>query len=92
MPALFYPYYMLFALSALYHGANGLIIALGSFGVRVPAGLRRGPGFWVPIAASGLVLVVAVLALGGVIIDIPDPTANPYAEMWNDLVGVDFGR
>ncbi len=92
VPAMFYPYYALFVLSALYHGANGLIVALGSFGVRVPPALRGGPGFWMPIAAAGLVLLLGVLALGGVLFEIPDPTANPYAEMWDDLVGVGLGR
>lgn len=89
-PLTFYPYYTLFALAALYHSLNGLSIALGTFGVRVPRLLRSGPGFWVPIAGAGGVLFLAILALGGLLFEIPDPTANEYAKMWNELLGVDL--
>lgn len=65
LPGLFCPYYVLLALGGLYHGLNGLTIAAFVFKRPVPAILRHGPGFWLPVAAAGTVLVVAILALGG---------------------------
>lgn len=92
VPALFYPYYALFVLSALYHAFNGLVIALRTFGLSVPQALRSGPGFWVPLAGCALALCLSILALGGVLFEIPDPTNNDYARMWHGLVGVDLGH
>jgi succinate dehydrogenase/fumarate reductase cytochrome b subunit len=92
VPTLFYPYYTLFVLSALYHGGNGLVIALRTFGLSVPEALRSGPGFWIPLAGCAVTLFLGILAIGGVLFEIPDPTDNAYARMWNTLVGVDLGR
>ena len=90
-PLVFYPYYLIFSLSALYHTANGLLLALGTFGRPAPSSWRRGPGFWVPLAAMALLLVLGVLGLGGQLYDIHDPTDNDYARMWSGF-GVDLGR
>ena len=91
VPALFYPYYVLLALSALYHGTNGLMLSASVFGRPFPGVLRNGWGFWVPIASTGVILMLGIAALGGHLFPIPDPTDNPYARMWEDL-GVDLER
>ncbi len=91
VPALFYPYYTLFALCGLYHLANGLGIAASVFGRPLPERVRHGAGFWLPIGVAGTVLVVGVMALGGWLYEIPDPVDNDYARMWEDL-GVDLRR
>lgn len=92
IPALFYPYYTLFVLSALYHGFNGLVIGLRTFGLSIPQTLRSGPGFWAPLAGCAIALLLGILALGGVLFEIPNPTDNDYARMWETLAGVDLAR
>jgi succinate dehydrogenase/fumarate reductase cytochrome b subunit len=82
MPAMFYPYYLLLALCGLYHGLNGLLIAASVMGVSVPRALREGWGFWVPVTVGSVVLFVAILGMGGVLHDIPDPTDNDYARLY----------
>src|SRR5262249_2635872 len=72
-PWLFYPYYALFAVAALYHGLNGAGVALATLGVRVPSVARWGIGFWVPTTAAMLLAVVAVLGIGGWLYPLPDP-------------------
>jgi succinate dehydrogenase/fumarate reductase cytochrome b subunit len=82
LPFLFYPYYILFGLCALYHGTNGLLLAAAAFQKPLPPKLRSGPGYWLPISAIGVLLVFGVLGLGGLLYEIPDPTNNDYARMW----------
>ncbi len=91
LPLLFYPYYVLFALSALYHGTNGLVRAAGAFGRPLPTGIASGPGYWVPTSAIAVLLVLGVLGLGGLLYEIPDPTDNDYARMWQGF-GVSLER
>ena len=90
-PLLFYPYYVVFSCSALYHTANGLLLAAAAWGWRVPGFFRRGPGFYVPVGLGVLGLILGVLALGGLLYEIPDPTDNDYARMWESY-GVELGR
>jgi succinate dehydrogenase/fumarate reductase cytochrome b subunit len=90
MPWMFYPYYLLLALCGLYHGAHGLLIALGTFGVRLPAGLHKGPGFWVPVGLVAAALIVAVLKIGGHLGDVPDPRDNDYARLYESWGLVDL--
>lgn len=89
IPALFYPYYALFSIAALYHGTNGLMLAASVFGRPLPKAWRTGWGFWVPIVGTGVALLLGVAALGGDLFPIPDPTDNPYARMWEGF-GVDL--
>ena len=91
LPMLFYPYYVLFALCAIYHGSNGLLLAAAAFGSPAPAGLRRGPGYWVPVATLGLAVLLGLLGMGGVLYEIADPTDNEYARMWESF-GVSLER
>lgn len=91
LPWLFYPYYASFAIAGLYHVANGLILVGGHFGRPLPAVVRRGPGFWLPFAAATGAIWLGLLGLGGWLYEIPDPTNNAYARMW-DRMGVSLGR
>ena len=88
LPWLFYPYYLAFSFAALYHGLNGLGLALSGLGAPLPAGLRAGPGFWAPIALGTAAVGVALLTFGGALGPIPDPTDNDYARLYERLFGV----
>ncbi len=90
VPYLFYPYYMTFAVAALYHGLNGAYLALGILGVRVPRVLRTGFGFWVPVATGAALAVVGVLGMGGWLYAV-DPTAGDAARLAERLLGTRFG-
>jgi succinate dehydrogenase/fumarate reductase cytochrome b subunit len=90
IPAFFYPYYALFVVSALYHGLNGTWLALHALGLRRGASLPGGrPFLFGPVAAGSLVLILALLALGGQLFQIADPRDNDYARMWESY-GVDL--
>ena len=89
-PWLFYPYYVLLSTCALYHGTNGVLVALRAFGVPVPIAFQRGWGFWLPTGVASVALFLAVLALGGLLYDVPDPTSNDYARLWERYFGVEL--
>jgi succinate dehydrogenase/fumarate reductase cytochrome b subunit len=91
IPWLFYPYYALLALCGLYHGTNGFMLAAAVFGRPFPDALRYGWGFWAPLSAAGVALVLGIAAMGGILFSIPDPIDNPYARMWEGF-GVDLER
>jgi succinate dehydrogenase/fumarate reductase cytochrome b subunit len=86
-PWLFYPYYALFAVAALYHALNGAGVALGVLGVRVPSVARRGLGFWAPTTAAMLLALVAVLGIGGWLYPLPDPTGTDVGHLAERLLG-----
>lgn len=70
-------YYLSLGLCGTYHLLNGLTIATRVFGLQLPDGLAKGPGFWIP--AGGLMVAVAfgVASFSGWIFPI-DP------EVWGD--------
>jgi succinate dehydrogenase/fumarate reductase cytochrome b subunit len=82
MPFFFYPYYVVFSLAALYHGLNGLAAAAATFGPPLPAAIRSGRGFWIPVGVAGVALVLSVFAMGGNLFPIADPTDNDYARLY----------
>ncbi len=84
MPLMFYPYYLLLSVCGLYHGLNGLVTAAGVLGVKLPRGLREGWGFWVPVGAGAVVMFLAILAMGGHLFEIADPTDNDYARLYEE--------
>lgn len=92
MPGWFYPYYTLFGAAALYHGLNGTWLALHAFGLRRDASLPGGrPALFGPVAAGTLLLVLALLAFGGRLLEVADPRDNDYARMW-ERYGVELGN
>jgi succinate dehydrogenase/fumarate reductase cytochrome b subunit len=92
MPALFYPYYLLFGASALYHGVNGTLLALHTLGLRRSTSIPGGRlGLWLPVGVGSALVVLALLALGGRLFPIADPRDNRYAEMWEERFGVELG-
>lgn len=87
LPAWFYPYYAGLALSGLYHGLNGALLAASIFGARVPRGLRYGPGFWLPFGAAAVMTLLGIAGLAGLLYDIPDPYASEYGRWMQSLTG-----
>ncbi len=89
-PHLFYPYYAVFALAAVYHSLHGAGVALGILGVRVPRAARQGWGFWAP-ATAGMVLALAgILGIGGWLYPLPDPSGTEVARLAERLLGRGF--
>lgn len=77
-PAYFYPYYALFAAAAIFHASFGLCTMLGS-----AAGSPRSRQFAVfaaPVAAW-MVIVVALLALGGQLFTVDDASHTEFAKL-----------
>lgn len=86
-PVIFIPYYIVLALAGLYHGMHGVYLALGTLGVRVPVGLRKGPGFNVPVVFLGAALVLGLFSIGGFFFAIHDPLDNDYARLVMSIMG-----
>ena len=83
MPGWFYVYYTLFAASALYHGVNGALLALHALGLRGDTSIPGGRfGLWAPVGLGSALVVLGLLAFGGRLFPIADPTRNAYAQMW----------
>jgi hypothetical protein len=81
VPAYFWPYYLLLALTGWYHVLHGLSVAMPLLGVRAFLVLQRKPVFLGLLGAGGLALVGGVLALGGVFFDVGDPAGSAYAKL-----------
>ena len=87
VPYLFYPYYALFALAAVYHALNGAGVALGILGAHVPRTARQDFGFWAP-ATAGMVLALAgILGIDGWLYPLPDPTSTEVGRLAERLLG-----
>ncbi len=91
-PFFFYPYYLLLALAGLYHGANGLLYALGMLRIRVSPRWREGRRFWIPVGAVAVLLVASVLGFGGWLHPTSDALDHPYARLYEKWLGVDLAR
>jgi succinate dehydrogenase/fumarate reductase cytochrome b subunit len=74
---LFLPYYTLLTLTGTYHSLNGLVLALGMLGVRVPRVIQRGPAFWAPIALVSVLALLGLASMAGYLMPIPDPFQTP---------------
>ncbi|AKF06409.1 hypothetical protein [Sandaracinus amylolyticus] len=79
-PVFFYPYFLLLGSAGLYHTLFGLSRAARLLGVRVPRVSARAR----PLAAGALVasVVLAIVAWGGWLNDVGDPTDNDYARVY----------
>lgn len=86
VPWFFYPYYALLGIAGLYHLFYGVPVALGVLGVHAPQWIRRGPGFWLPVGAGALVIVMALLAFGGLLYEIDDPFDNDFARAYQTAI------
>lgn len=82
MPWVFYPYYALLGIAGLYHLFYGVPVALGVLGIPAPRAMRRGLGFWIPVSAGATMIVLALLAFGGVLYEIDDPFDNDFARAY----------
>jgi len=92
LPAVFHPYYILFAASALYHGINGTLLALYALGLRGDTSIPGGRlGLWAPVGLGSVLVLLALLAFGGRLFPIAEPTQNAYARMW-ERFGVELRR
>ncbi len=82
MPWVFGPYYAMLGICGLYHGFYGIPVALAALGLQAPRSIRRGPGFWIPVAAGAAIVVTALLGFGGFLYPIPDPFDNDFARAY----------
>lgn len=90
MPTFFAIYYTLLGLAGLYHGAYGVVRALAVFGVPLPGALRLAPRFVVPLVLGGVLAVIGVASFAGAMYPVPDPSDNPYARFYRDVLGVEI--
>lgn len=85
LPWFFYPYYALLGIAGLYHAFYGIPTALGMLGVRTPQWIRRGPGFWAPVAVGATIVVTALSGFGGGLYEIDDPFDNDFARAYQAI-------
>ncbi|MBT4160665.1 MAG: hypothetical protein HOC70_01460 [Gammaproteobacteria bacterium] len=87
LPAYFYPYYFLLALAGFYHATHGLRTLAARRGYQLPARLHTGivivAAFW---------FAVSLLALGGVLVDVPNPVDNDFARLSAQLLDMDISK
>lgn len=81
VPAYFWPYYLMLALSGWYHAVHGLSVALPLFGVKALSVLNRKPVFVSVVATGAAALVVGVLSLGGALFDVGEPANSEFAKL-----------
>jgi succinate dehydrogenase/fumarate reductase cytochrome b subunit len=74
-------YYMLLGICGTYHMSNGLLIAARVFGLRAPEALRMGPGFWLPVGAAMVAVVIGVASFSGWIFDVDSASWGPASEL-----------
>lgn len=88
-PGYFYPYYLALALAGFYHMVNGVPIALGRL-LAVPGLIEmtrlRSRSLWIVCLAATVVMVLALLSLGGALFEIADPFDNPFARLAERLL------
>jgi succinate dehydrogenase/fumarate reductase cytochrome b subunit len=84
VPGYFYPYYFLLGLTGFYHALNGSSIAIGRLGgtMRLQTKQLR----WASGGAS-LLLIAALLGLGGVWFDVGDTSESAFAQLALELLG-----
>ncbi len=87
LPGYFYPYYFLLGLAGFYHGLNGLSIATGRLGWRVPVT----PRLLAATAVAGVLMVASLLGLGGQLFDVGEPSNSAFAHLARDILGVEPG-
>ncbi len=44
------------------------------------------PGFWLPVGAGALVIIMALLAFGGLLYEIDDPFDNDFARAYQTAI------
>ncbi len=83
-------YYMVLGVCGTYHMANGLTIAASVFGFRPPKALRMGPGFWVPVGAAAIAVVIGVASFSGWFFEIDPASWGSSSELLADFYGSDL--
>ncbi|MDP2274380.1 MAG: hypothetical protein Q8N23_04780 [Archangium sp.] len=87
VPAYFFPYYLLLALTGWYHLMHGLSVTLPLLGVRALTVLGDEKVFGSVVAGGSIALIAGVLSLGGVFFDVGDPASSAYAKLVLRLTG-----
>jgi len=82
-------YYILLGSCGTYHLVNGLTIAARVFGLRLPPAVRRGPGFWVPVAAATAAVAIGVASFSGWFFEVGSGSWGSYAAWLADFYGQD---
>jgi hypothetical protein len=79
LPAIFYPYYTLLALTGVVHLYIGVPTALRRLGVRVPAAWTSGLRSRVALNLAVFTLLFGLAGLGGLLFPLNDLSAHPFA-------------
>ncbi len=82
-------YYALLGICGTYHMANGMTIAASVFGIRPPKAIRTGPGFWVPVGAALVAIVLGVASFSGWIFEVGPETWGDSSKLVAELYGSD---
>ena len=85
-------YYILLGTAGTYHLANGLTVAARVFGVVLPRAAVRGPGFWGPVGAALVAVVLGVASISGWIFPVDPASWGPASELVADFLGSDLGE
>jgi len=62
------------------------MLAASIFGVRIPQGLRYGPGFLIPVGAASALLLLGLAGLSGNLYAIPAPFKSEFAALVAELM------
>lgn len=81
VPAYFWPYYTLLALSGWYHLVHGLSMALPVLGLRSFSVLQRPQVFAAAVGVGAVGLVIAVLSFGGAFFEVGDVQSTEFAKL-----------
>jgi succinate dehydrogenase/fumarate reductase cytochrome b subunit len=88
LPGFFFPYYFLLGMAGFFHGLNGLGIAAARLGLQPRLGRLSDPAMTVVASAAGVMLLVALLGLGGFWFDVGDVQASAFAHLVRDVLGM----
>lgn len=88
MPLVFYPYYLALFMAGAFHGANGAMMLAHRLAGSTLA--QRTGINGAPLAVLGTFACIALAGFGGHLYDIADPRANPFANLYAELYGVEL--
>ncbi len=86
-PAYFYPYYFLLALAGFYHATNGLRMFAARRGF-----IMTGKTHTTISLLTGAWIILSLLAIGGVLIEVPTSPENPFGQLIGELTGFDVNN
>jgi hypothetical protein len=85
LPVYFVPYYFALAVTGLFHLTSGIALALPRLGVRLPPTLVGDRSVYVATVLGAVGFAASMAAFSGLLFDIGDPMASPYARLLAQL-------